>query len=75
MPDRNHDTILPEGEGRYAFGLTPVAVEHFRDIMRSESGIELTTTEAWAHAIEILALFRMLLGPLAEDPSRAVRTS
>jgi hypothetical protein len=75
MPDRPLDTIPPEGEGHYAFGLTPIEVERFRDIMRSKSGSELTTADAWARAIEMLALFRALLGPHPEDPTASVRTS
>jgi len=75
MTDRTLDMIQSESKSRYAFGLTPLEVERFRGIMRGESGMELTTTEAWARAIELMALFRMLLGPLPEDPTAMVRTS
>ncbi|MFH0828803.1 MAG: hypothetical protein V1907_01325 [Candidatus Kerfeldbacteria bacterium] len=51
----------------FAFGLTPDEVDRFRDIMRRECGVELTPEQAWARAIELLSLFRMLLGPLPED--------
>ncbi|MCC6348400.1 MAG: hypothetical protein IT347_02280 [Candidatus Eisenbacteria bacterium] len=57
----------PQRHGNFAFGLTPEAVGRFRDIMRRECGLELTPEEAWARAIELLALFRMMLGPLPED--------
>ncbi len=57
----------PANESRFAFGLTTPEVERFRDIMRRECGVELTLEQAWARAIELLSLFRMLLGPLPED--------
>ena len=60
--------MAPAVESRFAFGLTQPEVEHFRDIMRRECGVELTETEAWGRAIQLIALFRMLLGPLSEDP-------
>ena len=63
------DTSSLSEEAHYAFALTQSEVERFRDVMRRESGTELTMAEAWARAIELLALFRMLLGPLPEDPS------
>ena len=57
-----------ESERRYGFGLTSTEVERFRDIMRRECGVDLTPEAAWARAIELLALFRMMLGPIPEDP-------
>jgi hypothetical protein len=54
----------------FAYGLTPQEVERFRDIMRRESSVEFGEAEAWSRAIELLALFRTLLGPLPEDRSR-----
>lgn len=59
--------IQPHGDPRYAFGLTKAEVERLRDIMRRECRVEMTPEEAWSRAIELLALFRMLLGPLPED--------
>jgi hypothetical protein len=61
------DDRTPDLENRYSFGLTISEVRRYRDITRRESGIELTEAEAWSRAIELLALFRMLLGPLPED--------
>lgn len=60
--------------GSFAFGLAPEAVERFRDIMDRECGVHLTSEEAWARAIELLALFRMMLGPLPEDARPASST-
>ena len=53
-------------ENRFAFGLTESEVRRLQDILRRE-GEELTLAQAWARAIELLSLFRMLLGPLPED--------
>lgn len=55
---------------RFAFGLSPTDVEEFREILRSECGEELSLSDAWSRAIEVLALCRMLLGPLPEDPAQ-----
>jgi len=52
---------------RFAFGLTPAEVEEFRELIHSECGENLGPEEAWKRASEVLALFRMLLGPLPED--------
>lgn len=62
--------MAPAVENRFAFGLTQAEVERFRNIMRSECQVQLTTEQAWAQAIELLALFRMLIGPLPEDPAQ-----
>ena len=59
----------PGTEGSFAFGLTVADVERFRDILRRECGEELSLEAAWTRAIELLALFRMLFGPLPEDRS------
>lgn len=65
--------VLSDNE-RFAFGLSPTDVEEFRDILQSECGETLSLEETWSRAIEVLALCRMLLGPLPNDPS-AVQTS
>ena len=51
---------------RYAFGLTEAEVRRLQDILRREGEV-LTIEQAWNRAIELLSLFRMLLGPLPED--------
>jgi hypothetical protein len=68
------DTLAPPPNGHFSFGLTSADVEEFRDILRSECGETLGLEEAWSRAIEMLALCRMLLEPLPDDPS-AVQTS
>ena len=52
---------------RFAFGLSQADVDEFRALIHKECGEELSPEEAWKRASEVLALFRMLLGPLPED--------
>lgn len=54
----------------YGFGLTEPEVRRLQEILQRE-GVELTIEQAWKRAIELLALFRMLLGPLPEYPTSA----
>ena len=68
------DSLTSQSEERFAFGLTSADVEEFREILHSECGEELSLKDAWSRAIEVLALCRMLLGPIPEDPL-AVQTS
>lgn len=59
--DPLHPSEIPETpkvEG--AFGLTQKEVDRLRDILRRECGVELTNQEAWARAIELVGLARML---------------
>lgn len=61
---------VPSGQDAgFAFGLTVADVKRFRDILSRECGEVLSLEAAWTRAIELLALFRMLLGPLPEDHS------
>jgi hypothetical protein len=53
----------------FAFGLTQADVDEFRALIHRECGEDLNLQEAWQRATEVLALFRMLLGPLPEDQS------
>lgn len=55
MDDRAHI------DDRYGFGLTEPAVRRLQDIIRREGGTEITVEHAWARAIELITLFRMLL--------------
>ena len=54
---------------RFALGLTRADVDEFRALIHRECGESLSHEEAWTRATEVLALFRMLLGPLPEDQS------
>lgn len=56
---------------RFAFSLSQADVEEFRELIHRECGEELSLEEAWKRASEVLALFRMLLGPLPEDQRAA----
>ena len=57
----------PQELSRHAFGLTESEVRRLQDILRREGSVNLTLEAAWARAIELLALFRMMLGPIPED--------
>lgn len=62
---------LPDGiaNDRFALGLTRGDVDEFRELIHRECGESWSHEEAWNRATEVLALFRMLLGPLPEDQS------
>lgn len=45
-------------------------VAEFQALMKESCGVELSTSEAWSRAIELLNFFRMLLGPIPDDPER-----
>jgi hypothetical protein len=60
-------------EAQPTAGLSRAAVEEFRLLMQQECGVPLSLEEAWRHATKLVSLYRMLMGPLPEDP--AVRTS
>jgi hypothetical protein len=62
-----HDRAL-ESAIRYGFGLTEAAVRGLQEILRREGESDITLDQAWARAIELLSLFRMMLGPSPEDP-------
>ncbi|MEK7315630.1 MAG: hypothetical protein AAB011_05580 [Candidatus Eisenbacteria bacterium] len=53
------EAISP-GEPTYGYGLTERKVLRLQDIIRKECGVELTMEAAWARAIELVALARML---------------
>ena len=45
-------------------------VAEFQTIMKESCAVELSTAEAWSRATELLTFFRMLLGPIPDDPER-----
>jgi len=62
--------LQPDSDsGPFAFGLTEAEVERLRQILCRETGTDVTRSAAAARAIELLNLFRMLLGPITEDPN------
>jgi len=63
------NTSNSQATGRFAFGLAPSDVEEFRALLQEEGGETISLDDAWSRAIEVLALCRMLLGPLPDDPS------
>ncbi len=71
LPDPNVSCSTPSDapNERFALGLTRADVDEFRALIHRECGEPLSPEEAWTRATEVLALFRMLLGPLPEDQS------
>jgi hypothetical protein len=51
-----------DAEFRGAYGLTQRAVDELREIIRRECGFEYTNEQAWARAIELVALARAIAG-------------
>lgn len=69
--DLNREPIQarhPTGGDAGLCPLSPEEVSAFREIVRKETGVDMSETEAWNRAIELIALFRMLTGPMPEDP-------
>ena len=67
---RRHAAVMTpreQSDTTYGFGLTNVEVERLRLILCREASGDVPAEKAWARAIELLSLFRMLLGPLPED--------
>jgi len=62
MDGRAHDL-----DNRYGFGLSEPQVRRLQEILQREGEPDVTLDQAWARAIELLSLFRMLLGPMPED--------
>ena len=60
-------------EGTPASRLTTANVEEFRALLQQESGVILEQDEAWRRARQLVGLYRMLMGPIPEDPG--VQTS
>jgi hypothetical protein len=56
-----------------AQALTPGEVESFRLLLQEECGLDLDVDQAWRLASKLIGLYRMLMGPIPEDPG--VRTS
>lgn len=50
------------------FALNQADIDEFKIIVRKECGTDLTDHEAWNRVIELLNLYRSLLGPIPEDP-------
>lgn len=48
--------------------LTADEIRDFQALVREETGVVMDDAEAWSRATELVALFRMLVGPIPEDP-------
>ncbi len=66
-----HDSDAQDGEKpEVGFLFTQEDIEEFKALMREECDVELTNREAWDRATDLVGLFRMLAGPIPEDPER-----
>jgi hypothetical protein len=59
-------TDAPDSTPTHA--LSPEDIREFQDLVRHETGVDLSAQEAWDRAIELIALIRMLIRPDPEDP-------
>jgi len=62
------------------FALNQADIDEFKAIVLRECGARMDDRQAWNRVIELLNLYRALLGPLPEDPEAerpalSVRTS
>ncbi len=48
-------------------GLSLDEVREFQRVVNLAMGVDLTNQEAWERVTELVALFRMFVGPLPED--------
>lgn len=55
------------------FVLNQADIDEFKGIIRREFGVEMSDRDAWNRVIELLNLYRMLLGPIPEDPEAQPR--
>lgn len=51
-----------------AYLLSYEDIREFRAIVREETGVDMSESEAWNRATELVALFRMLIDSTPEDP-------
>jgi hypothetical protein len=51
--------------------LRPEDVREFQRLLNEHCGVSLTDTGAWNRATELVALYRMFIGPIPEDPDTA----
>lgn len=48
--------------------LTPADIREFQRLVRDHCGVSLTDVEAWNRATALVAMYRMMLRPIPEDP-------
>ena len=72
--DKRAPSATASGHG--GFALTQADIEEFKALVERECGVRLDDHSAWNRVIELLNLYRVLLGPTPEDPeARRVQTS
>lgn len=53
------------------FALSQADIDEFKQIIHREFRVEMNDHDAWGRVIELLNLYRSLLGPIPEDPEAA----
>jgi hypothetical protein len=61
--------LASHNSGNVPCVLTPPDIREFQQLVQEHCGMSLTETEAWNRATELVALYRMFLGPIPEDPA------
>lgn len=59
----SHDPLPDANDHETPWHLTLEDVQEFKRLIKEATGDELTDQEAWNRATELVALYRMLLGP------------
>lgn len=62
MPSSQHHAASPQ-----PLGLSRAKVEEFRALLEKDCGVRIDMAEAWKRATKLIALYRMLMGPIPED--------
>lgn len=66
---------VPRRSAASASLLTPEDIREFRELLRVHCEIEVDEDEAAIRAHELVMLYRMLLGPIPEDPQASEESS
>lgn len=53
--------------------LTAADIREFQQIVRASCGVDLDDVTAWHRATALVAMYRMLLKPIPEDPEVSLR--
>jgi hypothetical protein len=73
IDDRRPLTNAPTSDASTSSAwLTVADVREFQELMRSECGIGLDEAAAWNRLAELVAFYRMVLGPVPEDRGASV---
>jgi len=74
--DMNASSLIASGTQHRGADSVPTVlgatdIREFQRLIEKNCGVLLTHTEAWNRATELVALYRMFIGPIPEDPAVA----